>query len=142
MNDSILQTTDTLIQLVDTIPIQKESCNFWLIIAIIFCVVCIGELIYIIHTKKRHLVSKKPIDTLREQVNKDGDVDFENIMNSAFLSSALYDELKVKCHPDRFVNDPTKKELSNDIFQRITQNKVNYKVLVQLKKEAQEKLNI
>ena len=63
-------------------------------------------------------------------------------MNSAFLSAELYDKLKVRCHPDRFALDEEKQIIAEDIFQRISKNKANYKILLQLKQEAEEKLNI
>lgn len=69
-------------------------------------------------------------------------VDFDNIINSSFHSLKLYDELKVKCHPDLFINDKEKNDIALSIFQEITKNKTNLKQLEELKKEAENKLNI
>ena len=69
-------------------------------------------------------------------------VDFGNIINSSFHSNALYDEMKVKCHPDRFPTDKGKNQIAEDLFQAISKNKNNYKRLVELKSEARQKLGI
>lgn len=142
MNDSITQVTDTLRKSASTVIPGTET-NSWEMISLALIVALIIVAITIVITK-RHKTHKNniPINNLRKQVNQDGDIDFGNIMNSAFLSKALYDELKVKCHPDRFVSDPIKQQLADDLFQRVTQNKVNYKVLLELKKKAEETLNI
>ena len=54
----------------------------------------------------------------------------------------LYDELKVKCHPDRFPTDKEKNTIAENIFQEISKNKNNVKRLLELKEEASQKLNI
>ena len=70
------------------------------------------------------------------------DIDFNNIINSSFNSVKLYDELKVKCHPDRFPTYKEKNLIAESIFQQITKNKTNFKRLLELKEEAIQKLNI
>ena len=70
------------------------------------------------------------------------DIDFNNIINSSFNSIKLYDELKVKCHPDRFPTDKEKNMLAENLFQEISKNKTNVKRLLELKEEAIQKLNI
>ena len=120
-----------------------SSINIWMIISFCLILICIIESIIIIKQKKA--ISKplhQPKDTLRGIVQSDEPVDFGNIMNSAFQSKHLYDKLKRKCHPDLFATNPDLFPVADDIFQRITQNKTNYKVLQQLQQEAQEKLHI
>ena len=144
MNDSIIYAADTLSQVSSAIEstITTET-NIWQWIVWILCVLCIIELFIILKQRRRNKpIIIKPVDTLRAQVQKDEPIDFTNIMNSAFLSADLYDKLKVKCHPDRFASDPIKQAIADDLFQRITQNKVNYKVLLELKQEAEKKLNV
>ena len=68
-------------------------------------------------------------------------MDFDNVINSAFSAQGLYNELKAKCHPDRFQDENLKLEATR-IFQEITKNKYNYKILKQLKEEAISKLKI
>lgn len=75
-------------------------------------------------------------DSLKENI------DFDNILKSSFNSIELYNELKVKCHPDRFAPDEAKSMVADSIFQEITKNKTNYKKLIELKEEAKQKLNI
>ena len=69
-------------------------------------------------------------------------VDYQNIINSSFHATEIYNELKVKCHPDRFIGDVEKNATANRIFQEVTKNKMNYKRLQELKKEAEESLGI
>jgi hypothetical protein len=76
----------------------------------------------------------------KESLN--GEIDFHNIIDSSFNSIQLFDELKVKCHPDRFPTDKEKNEIADSLFQEISKNKTNIKRLLELKEEAIQKLNI
>ena len=69
-------------------------------------------------------------------------IDFDNIVNSAFHSSDLYNRLKVKCHPDRFANDIKKQTIALELFQLINKNRNNIKALEELKLDAESKLDI
>jgi hypothetical protein len=69
-------------------------------------------------------------------------IDFDNIINSSFNSIQLYDQLKVKCHPDRFPTDKEKNAIADSLFQEVTRNRTNVKRLIELKEEAKQKLNI
>ena len=62
-------------------------------------------------------------------------------MNSITHSKELYKELSKKCHPDRFVNTHLQ-EVADKLFQEITANQRNHKRLTELKKQAQNELNI
>ena len=87
----------------------------------------------------------KPKDTAKQRFKNESlkqDIDFGNIINSYFNSIQLYDELKVKCHPDRFPTDKEKNTIAENIFQEISKNKNNVKRLLELKEEATQKLNI
>lgn len=77
---------------------------------------------------------------IKNEVKKEGKIDFYNTVNSAFNSDELYNELIRKYHPDRFVNDDSKVNIANKIFQEITKNKLNIQKLEELKKEAEQKL--
>ena len=84
-------------------------------------------------------------DTAKRRFKKDAlgqDVDFDNIIDSSFNSAHLYDELKVKCHPDCFPTDMEKNAIAVGIFQEISKNRNNVKRLLELKEEAIQKLNI
>lgn len=65
-----------------------------------------------------------------------------NVINSMFLCTPLYDKLKVKCHPDRFVNDDLLMKKADDIFKEISDNKRNYNRLKELADIAEKDLNI
>lgn len=71
-----------------------------------------------------------------------GETDFENTMQSIFHSTKLYNELKIVCHPDRFLPDVEKQEIADKLFQELTEHKANYKKLLEIKDIAIEKLNI
>ncbi|MDL2320108.1 hypothetical protein LJC45_03135 [Alistipes sp. OttesenSCG-928-B03] len=83
---------------------------------------------------------KSKTQKLKRDILKE-DIDYGNIIISAFHAKSLYDELKVKYHPDRFYD----KEMiakANVIFQRITENKENFEMLTQLKELAESELTI
>jgi len=133
--------------LADTIYSAKEivvgteqhsiiSNNFWMWTAIFELII----IIYLLFFRR----SKKPNST-KEQFKTDAkqrDIDFGNIITSSFHAKHLYDELKVKCHPDRFPNDNEKNKIALELFQEISKNKTNYKKLIELKELAKQKLNI
>lgn len=122
-------------QVITKANIEKVSShNYWMWIAG-FELLVIGYLI---------LFWKKS-DNARVQFKKEaeeGDIDFSNVIKSSFHVKPLYDELKIKCHPDRFPNDIEKNTIALDLFQEIAKNKTNYKKLLELKELAKEKLNI
>ncbi|EIJ38117.1 hypothetical protein JoomaDRAFT_1097 [Galbibacter orientalis DSM 19592] len=112
---------------------------FWMWIAI-------GELIIIIalflklKTKKKQLafggLTKNKVRKAKEV-----DVDMGDLMNSINNSKNLYKELSRSCHPDRFINS-NKQKKAEEIFQEISENKRNFKKLMELKQEAITELNI
>lgn len=54
-----------------------------------------------------------------------------NIMNSMFLCNPLYDKLKVKCHPDRFI-DEKQKCIAENLFQELQKHRYNYDELLEI----------
>ena len=113
-----------------------NSARFWMWIALIECIIIIFILLKNKIFKPNTLKEKLKNDSLKEEV------DFNNIINSSFNSTKLYDELKVKCHPDRFPNDEGKSNIALKLFQEISKNRTNLKRLNELKAEAEQKLNI
>ena len=69
------------------------------------------------------------------------EISMDAVMNNLFLSKRLYDLLKVKCHPDRFI-EPTQKEIATGINQNITKYKTDYQQLLNIKEQVKEQLNI
>lgn len=139
MNDTIIKDTLKIANKTITKSIASESnehINWWLWIAII-------EFIFIVFLIIKQ--KNKPKDTVKKKFKKESleqEIDFNNIINSSFNSKQLYDELKVKCHPDRFPTDKEKNIIADKLFQEITENQNNVKRLIELKEEAKQKLNI
>lgn len=88
---------------------------------------------------KLRMMQKKR-EQKREILSSDN-IDYDNIIKSSFNSQSLYDGLKKKCHPDRFL-DGEKNKIATEIFAKIVENKYNYQELESIKKEAESKLNI
>ncbi len=137
MNDTLMHTGFTAAdQAIKTTTETGWQINWWMWIAIAE----FGIIAFLILKDKL-----KPKDTARQRFKKESlqqDIDFNNIVNSSFNSIQLYDELKVKCHPDLFPTDNEKNSIAENIFQEITKNKNNVKRLLELKEEAKQKLNI
>ncbi len=139
MNDTIIKDTLKVASETITKSIDSESndhINWWLWIAII-------EFVLIVFLVIKQKI--KPNNTLKQKFKKESleqEIDFNNIINSSFNSKQLYDELKVKCHPDLFPNDIEKNLLAENLFQEITENQNNAKRLIELKEVVKQKLNI
>jgi hypothetical protein len=54
-----------------------------------------------------------------------------NVVNSMFLCEPIYDKLKVKCHPDRFV-DENQKSIAENLFQELQKHRYNYEKLLEI----------
>jgi hypothetical protein len=132
LTDSI-KTVNQVISKTDKEIISSH--NIWMWIAIIELTL----IIYLILFRKKK--PENPRVQFKRQA-KEGDIDFGNIINSSFHVKPLYDELKLKCHPDRFPNDIEKNQIALELFQEISKNKTNYKKLIELKELAKQNLNI
>lgn len=60
-----------------------------------------------------------------------------NVVDGIAKARKLYKELIPKAHPDLHQD---RKEIAEELTQRINENKFNYEVLVSLKQEVEEKL--
>lgn len=130
---------DTLSLVIDSISTQVEKStaySFWMWVAIAEFVVII--ILLIARTTKMNNTRRD----VKQKVKNEGEIDFTNTLASAFHAKEIYDELKVKCHPDRFATDEEKRAIADDLISRIAENKNNYKRLVELRDEAKQKLNI
>lgn len=109
--------------------------NEWLyvLLLIILAGIIIGLLAYF-----RSDRYKKKRALLKQEEN----IDFNNVMNNAFLSKQLYDELKSRCHPDKFATDEALSVKATEIMALIVKNKHNYKELLDLKERAVNELGI
>jgi hypothetical protein len=54
-----------------------------------------------------------------------------NVVNSMFLCAPIYDKLKVKCHPDRFI-DENQKIIAENLFQELQKYRYNYEKLLEI----------
>lgn len=113
-----------------------EPVNCWMWLSIIELIIIIFLILVLFARKKNNEISKIKKESLEQPV------DFGHIIDSGFNANKLYDELKKKCHPDRFVTDKEKNIIAEKLFQEISENKSNIKRLKELKLEAIEKLNI
>lgn len=137
MNDTLFQDSLKVAdKAISNSSVKDDSTNIWMWIAIGEFALILG-LLFVLKLKRQTSVKQR---FKEEALNQD--VDFNNIMKSSFHSTELYDILKVKCHPDRFPNNPELKKIADKLFQEITKNKANYKRLEELKIEAQQKLNV
>lgn len=88
----------------------------------------------------KKVFAKSERSKLRDKVLGE-EIDFSNIVSSSLLAKQLYDELKVKVHPDRF-QDPEVITKATDLFQLIQQSKGDYNRLILLKERAYKELPI
>ncbi len=138
MNGFIIQDS---LQVAKEVTVQSTvnntaGTNWWMYVAILE----LGLISYLI--LKNRVKSKSSTKKQFRTESLKQDVDFNNIINSSFHSANLYDELKVKCHPDRFPTDLEKNAIAEILFQEISKSKLNAKRLLELKEEAKQKLNI
>ncbi len=82
--------------------------------------------------------NKRRKNKLRKKILADGPSNYgevaENIALSISKSKALYKELIIKVHPDKFSED--KKEMANELASKITKSKRNFEELAKLKIEV------
>lgn len=114
----------------------QENFWFWIALAESFAIVYL----FLISLKYKR---KKQVDFDEQLIvdSKRSAVDMGNVLNSIYQSKALYDKLKIKCHPDRFTDKETN-IIADQLFQEITKNKRNYNKLLDLKQLAEQKLNL
>ncbi len=132
IQDSIKLAGQAILKKGETVEIT----NWWFWISIIEFVI-ITFLILKLKLKLKESAKKRfKKESLKEEI------DFDNIINSSFNSIQLFNELKTKCHPDRFPKDEEKNIIANNIFKEISKNKNNVRRLLEIKEEAIQKLNI
>lgn len=111
--------------------------DVWMIIAIVELII----IVLLLFLRNKRKIEYDAAQRLKSDIIKE-EIDFENTFMSAFHSKELYDKLKRRCHPDRFAPDEDKMKVADDIFQRIRKYETNYNKLIELQKEAKEKLGI
>lgn len=129
MNDSI-----NITKIINETGKQTSSSQWYYVVLLIMSVVIVAGMLAYFRSDRY----KKKRQLLKQQEN----IDFSNVMNNAFLSKQLYDELKGRCHPDKFATDPILFEKATEIMSEIVKNKHDYQELCHLKEQAVEELGI
>lgn len=106
---------------------------WWVVVGVAFALL----LVMVFAGHRRDVEQARLRDKLRSQP-----VDFDHVMDNAFHSKELYDQLKTRCHPDRFVGDPLLVEKATRIFASLVKNKYNRQELLKLKEQAEKELNV
>lgn len=125
---------ENLLPIVET---TKELNKMWLycIIGVILFFICLIWMLWTyFHSERMGLKHR-----LQQQ---EKELDFKNIMDSAFGAKKLYDDLKGKCHPDNFSTNLILFDKATEIFALIVENRYNYRELILLKERAKRELNI
>lgn len=117
---------------------NNHSISFWMWISIIELFV----IMWFVFFRKKEISKPQSVKEKFRKESKKENIDFDNIIHSSFHSKQFYENLKIKCHPDRFVDDEVKNKTANLLFQEISKNRTNYQRLMELEKEAKQKLNI
>lgn len=122
------------------VNVPEYSVNKWIIISI-FELIVILILIYILIKKKK---SKAEEFYVGEAVKgfKDKEIDFDNMFNSMFNATELYNILKTRIHPDRFPNDEEKIKIANELTAQLNENQNNIAKMKIIQTIAFEKLGI
>lgn len=79
---------------------------------------------------------------VRDRILHEGDIDFKNIIDSSLKAKALYDELKGKCHPDKFATNAELNATATEIFSLLVKYKHDYAMLCKLRDRAVNELHI
>lgn len=144
MNDTLRSIQDSIQNSAQNgfIEVNQQNVdgyNWWILIAAIEFILLVVLLIKLKKTQEDgHLQNDGYGELLKA---KGQDIDMTNLMNSINSSRDVYKELSRKCHPDRF-QDETIKMKAENIFQEISKYKRNHAKLLELKKRAQEELDV
>lgn len=111
----------------------------WMIIALAELAVIVGLLLALAAGRRRKGAHGDLARIKREAL--EGEVDMDNIVSGAFRANDLYKRLIRTYHPDRYAGDEGKVAVANEIASRITKNKHNYKALLEIEKEAEQRLS-
>lgn len=70
---------------------------------------------------------------------EDQHVDYSSLFASMSQGQKLFNQLKVQCHPDRFIGTD-KQALAEELFKQVQENSTNYENLLKLKDRINEEL--
>jgi hypothetical protein len=129
-------STDSIVA--DSINVVSNSYNFsWGIIFFILIVI-IGLYIFQLYQKMTTIyqIDKKIIEDNNENNNESWGSVFNSI-NEQPEAKNKYDELKTKCHPDRFPKDNKKNRIATKLFAELSEHKLDLTKL----KELEHRIN-
>ena len=66
-------------------------------------------------------------------------INYTSLFQSMDKGRLLFNQLKVRCHPDKFVGT-TKKLLAEELFKQVQANSTNYEALLALKERIDKEL--
>ncbi len=130
--------SDTIEAAVQNTATIATTHNVWMWVALVEFVILLILCICLLQAKRKPTER----DEIKARVLKEGDIDFDNIINSSFKAKALYDELKGVCHPDKFAKDGELNAKATEIFALLVKNKYDYAALCELKERAERELNV
>lgn len=86
---------------------------------------------------------KKQSKLKREINNNIDDINMNDLMNNINKSSELYEQLKRRCHPDRFTTKSDEiQKYADEIASEVAKNRSDYNKLLELKDKAERLLNV
>ena len=143
MKDTIINTIIDSQQVLDSANNIAEAHNTCSIRWVGGFVVAFILAAFFLLRKRKNTIEDETLRSIkRKTLNEKSEIDFGNIINSAFHAEELYKVLIRKCHPDRFPGDETLIKIATELSAEITKNKNNLQELKKLQKIAEEKLNI
>ena len=134
MNNTI-DTTNVCLEQTEKMILESVSIS-WFVILVLILIIIIAILFFLlIYRKNEHY-------SVKSRILNEGDIDFNNIMDSSFKAKELYDKLKKVCHPDKYPKDELLNTKATEIFSLLVKNRYDYSELLKLKEVAKKELNI
>lgn len=111
--------------------------SLWMVIGL--CLFCFVLGLFLGSRKGGRSASSDELRDKKKKV-KEEEVDFDNVIGSAFDGRDFAKKLKIKCHPDRFPVDEEKRKLAEFLHQEVEENSRNLKALKELEHRIQKEL--
>ena len=77
----------------------------------------------------------------KHRPDSDGQINYASLVSSMEKGKELFEELKRKSHPDRFIGTG-KEEIATNLFQEVLSHSTDYDRLLELKLSIQEDLGV
>ncbi len=76
----------------------------------------------------------------RDSAKQEGEqINFSSLFTSMENGEKLFNQLKVRCHPDRFAGTD-KETIAEHLFKAVQSNRTNYSKMIELKKQIENEL--